>query len=339
MQIKCNHCGNLLEVNPDNLTAESSCPICQRPLDIAAEQEEETQGRNWRSIIHTCAPTFGSTVFHTCLLLMCALVSCTRGGGSGPEVVAEIGELPTETLRESVEEQLDTATEQESAENEDELLLEVDVVIPEANPVSTANLDQTLAQLMPSGASGGALSEIGSAGGSSGSLGEGVSFMGVKAYGNRICVIADASGSMSGQKLEHVKAEILETISSLRGPQRFQLIFFSSRATKFPHDGWRHPKADQGKLVAFLDQTSAGGGTNPTPAFQQAFELSPPPDIIYFMTDGLFGYTVPDEVNKLNTKRPKVQIHAISFVDQSSESLMRKIAEDSGGTYNHVPGF
>ena len=339
MQIKCNHCGNLLEIDPHQLTVESLCPVCQRSLDLAVEEVDEQQGYDWRAIANSVAPTLGSTIFHTCLLLVCALVSCQRQSGSGPEVVAEIGQLPTETLSESQEESLDTETENEASEDADELLLEVDVVIPEANPVSTASLDQTLAQLMPSGASGGSLSEIGSAGGGSGGLGEGVSFMGVKAYGNRICVIADASGSMSGQKLEHVKTEILETITSLRGSQRFQLIFFASRSTKFPHEGWRHPKVDRGKLVAFLDQTSAGGGTNPTPAFQEAFELSPPPDIIYFMTDGLFGSNVPDEVNRLNTKRPKVQIHAISFVDQSAESLMRKIAEDSGGTYNHVAGF
>ena len=339
MQIKCNHCGNLLQIDPHQLTADSSCPICQRSLDIALDEVEESEGRNWRSIAHTFAPTLGSTVFHTCLLLVCALVSCHRQAGYGPEVVAEIGELPTETLSDSQEESLDTSTENESAEDADEMLLEVEVVVPEANPVSTATLDQTLAQLMPSGASGGSLSEIGSIGGGSGGLGEGVSFMGVKAYGNRILVIADASGSMSGQKLEHVKEEILETISSLRGPQRFQLIFFASRTTPYPHQGWRHPKSDRQKLIAFLEQVNSGGGTNPTPAFRDAFEISPPPDIIYFMTDGLFGGNVPDEVNRMNTRKPKVQIHAISFIDQSAESLMRQIAEDSGGTYNHVPGF
>jgi uncharacterized protein with von Willebrand factor type A (vWA) domain len=144
---------------------------------------------------------------------------------------------------------------------------------------------------------------------------------------------------MMGQKLEHVKEEILETISSLRGAQRFQLIFFSSRPQPFPHQGWQHPKADRDKLIAFLNQVNSGGGTAPASSFQEAFRLSPPPDVIYFMTDGLFSGSVPDEVNRMNTSRPKVPIHAISFVDRSAESLMRKIAEDSGGTYNHVAGF
>ncbi|MEZ6090118.1 MAG: hypothetical protein R3C05_19240 [Pirellulaceae bacterium] len=99
------------------------------------------------------------------------------------------------------------------------------------------------------------------------------------------------------------------------------------------------PRRDDNVLVQFLQQTGSFGGTDPTPAFRDAFELSPPPDIIYFMTDGLFDPSVVGEVARLNTKRPKVQVHAISFIDNSSESLMRRIAEDSGGTYTHVPGF
>ncbi len=290
-------------------------------------------------LVNASLPAIGSTIFHTAALLLCVLVSCQREPGAGPDVVAEIGELPTETLNESNEESLEQEAESETAEDADSLSLEIEVAIPEASQVSATSLDQSLAELMPSGVSGGALSDIGSVGGGSAGLGEGVSFMGVKAYGNRICVIADSSGSMSGKKLKFVKQEILETITSLRGAKRFQLIFFASRSDGYPHVGWRHPKVDRNNLVAYLDAKSSGGGTNPTPAFQDAFNLSPPPDVIYFMTDGLFPGDVPSQVASLNTKRPKVQIHAISFMDRSSESLMRQIAEDSGGTYNHVGGF
>jgi hypothetical protein len=71
-----------------------------------------------------------------------------------------------------------------------------------------------------------------------------------------------------------------------------------------------------------------------------AFQLSPPPDVIFFMTDGLFDERAVDEIAKLNRQSGRnVQINTISFMDTSSEPLMRRIASDSGGRYRHVAGF
>ena len=54
------------------------------------------------------------------------------------------------------------------------------------------------------------------------------------------------------------------------------------------------------------------------------------------MTDGLFGPAVAGVIPALNSARRVVPIHSISFVDRSAEPWLRKIAEDSKGTYRHV---
>jgi Mg-chelatase subunit ChlD len=108
----------------------------------------------------------------------------------------------------------------------------------------------------------------------------------------------------------------------------------------FPQPGWRHPRRDRAEVARWLQDLSAAGGTDPTPAFMQAFQLSPAPDAIFFMTDGLFEEHVVDHVAQMNRQSGReVQINTISFMDTSAEPLMRRIASDSGGRYRHVAGF
>jgi hypothetical protein len=132
----------------------------------------------------------------------------------------------------------------------------------------------------------------------------------------------------------------LETLTTMGSRGRFQLIFFNTQELPYPQPGWRHPRKERADVAAWLQTVTAAGGTYPTPAFRVALSLSPRPDAIFFMTDGLFPEQVVDEVANLNRGGEKrVPIHAISFMDTSSESLMKKIAGDSGGRYRHVSGF
>ncbi|MFI4876465.1 MAG: VWA domain-containing protein, partial [Blastopirellula sp. JB062] len=177
-------------------------------------------------------------------------------------------------------------------------------------------------------------------GGGGSGVGAGASFMGLRAAGRRFCIIADCSGSMSGVKLDYVKEEILETVSSLPREAQFQVIFFQSQALPFPQSGWRHPKRDFNALSEWLKTVGPAGGTNPLPAFEIAMKYTPRPDAVFFMTDGLFDAKDVGEVKKLNDlSEPRVKVHAISFMDRSAEPLMRQIAAESGGEYRHVQAF
>src|SRR5262249_54593449 len=133
------------------------------------------------------------------------------------------------------------------------------------------------------------------------------SFLGTRATGQRFCIIADNSGSMKGAPLDHVKQELLKTLCDLKEGTQFYVIFFNTKAVAMPFDGWLDAgQASVDKVIPWLEGITAKGGTQPTPAFTQAMQLNPRPDVIFFMTDGLIPASVPDQVAAMNSQQPKV---------------------------------
>lgn len=345
MRVNCLHCNHPLSISADHLGGEVACPHCHGTVRLpeadAYEVEERRPSANVTgSWLSNSVSGFASVIAHMGLLLLFAVITCDyRGGGGGEGEEVLIAELPVENLSENPDEELDAddaEAEAEEAEDLDETLVEVNPMdssdgdMPEIDPV----------KLLPGGASGGGATNFNPLAGGGGGLGEGASFMGLHAKGTRFCIIADRSGSMEGPKLSFVKEEILETLTTMGSRGRFQLIFFNTRELAYRQPGWRHPRKDRADVAAWLQTVNAGGGTYPTPAFRVAFSLSPRPDAIFFMTDGQFPENVVDEVADLNRAGgKKVQIHTISFMDTSAETLMRRIASDSGGRYRHVSGF
>ena len=105
-------------------------------------------------------------------------------------------------------------------------------------------------------------------------------------------------------------------------------------------NGWTET-TDRAKraISRAIETLPADGGTNPSPAFQMVFAVRPRPDAIYFMTDGEFDEAVVQEVALMQSQlSAPVPVHCICFASQSGEVLMKKIAEQSKGTYTFVPG-
>ena len=346
MRVNCLHCNQPLGISADQMGGEVMCPHCQGTIRLPeAETYEYEEQRRPTSVtgswLSNSVSGLVSVVAHMGLLLLFAAVTCDyRGGGGGEGEEVLIAEMPVENLSENPDDELDADDAEAEAEQAEDLDETLEVVAPLDASDSDMSVEVNLAELTPSGASGGGSPAISALAGGGGAFGEGASFMGLHAKGTRFCIIADRSGSMEGPKLTFVKEEILETLTTMGGRGRFQLIFFNTRELPYRQPGWRHPRRDRADVAAWLQSVNAGGGTYPTPAFRVAFALSPRPDAIFFMTDGLFPENVVDEVADLNRRGGKrVQIHTISFMDTSAEALMRKIANDSGGRYRHVSGF
>ncbi|MBY0230316.1 MAG: hypothetical protein K2W96_13615, partial [Gemmataceae bacterium] len=174
-------------------------------------------------------------------------------------------------------------------------------------------------------------------------------FLGSTARGRRFCIIADNSGSM-GRNIPELKAQLLKTLAGLDKDGEFYLYCFNTRPEPMPHPGWmKAGAAEAAKVRDWIGSIKARGGTRPTPAFEAAFKLSPPPDVVFFMTDGLIPRDVPDRVAALNTGTPKAVVNTILFANaptggkgakgnNRAEDSLKRIAEQSGGTFTrYVP--
>jgi hypothetical protein len=163
------------------------------------------------------------------------------------------------------------------------------------------------------------------------------SFFGLRGGGKRICFVVDVSSSMAGTKLQTLKEELTGTIKSLKPGTMFSIVFFDDSAHTVAQ-AWMQSDADRARALQTIASQGPGSGTDPTAAFEFAFNnLSPLPDCIYYMTDGMTMTDVVGLLRRLNGGKPKTTVHAIAFGDQSLEILMKQIASENNGTYIFVP--
>lgn len=169
--------------------------------------------------------------------------------------------------------------------------------------------------------------------------GGGASFFGVEATGNRFVFIVDVSGSMSvGGKIEALRTQLTKSIQNLVETSTFCVFTFSDDALPLGNSKDWSQAIDERKRWArrCISGLAPSGGTVPINAFRMALKLRPKPDAIYFMTDGLFDPEAVDEIARLNTAH--IPIHCIAFMSPESETLLRRIASQSRGTYTFVSG-
>ena len=58
------------------------------------------------------------------------------------------------------------------------------------------------------------------------------------------------------------------------------------------------------------------------------------PDVIFFLTDGEIPEETPDVVRRAN--RRGTVIHTTAFENEGDEGILRKIAEENGGTFRII---
>jgi hypothetical protein len=174
-----------------------------------------------------------------------------------------------------------------------------------------------------------------------GAGGGGASFFGVEARGSRFVFIVDTSGSMHGERLALLQEQLITSINRLRESARFFIVEFNSTSRSlFEDTAWVEatPEAKR-RAVARIMNLKADGTTRPISAFTMAFNLRPRPDAIYFMTDGEFTEDgVVQAVARMNRFAIKVPIHGIALGREASETDLRTIAEQSGGTFTLIVG-
>jgi uncharacterized protein YegL len=188
-----------------------------------------------------------------------------------------------------------------------------------------------------SGGSGG-----GSNGGGDGSGGDGgsgattVRVFGVGGRGTKFMYVFDRSSSMTGQKLQEVKAELLKSLSALNRQHQFNIIFYDDH-----FDVWK----PGGKLVAanasnksaaegFVKAIAAQGGTTHLPPLLEAIRYKP--EVIFFLTDG--QSLKQTELEEICRQSGKISINVIQYDDGSDgkSEILRQLASRNRGQYKYI---
>ena len=170
--------------------------------------------------------------------------------------------------------------------------------------------------------------------------GSGFQFFNLATAGTKYVYVIDGSGSMTEPhkeartKLDRVKQELINSIGGLPFEMEFYVIFFNNHAVPMKAKTLQQATLDNKmKHLTWVAKIQGGGNTDPRDALKMALALEP--DVIYFLTDGVFDPKVADEVTKLNTQ--KVSIHTFCFTNNSGASMLQDIARKNNGTYKFIP--
>ena len=149
-----------------------------------------------------------------------------------------------------------------------------------------------------------------------------------------IVYVVDRSGSMV-DTFAAVRGELKRSISALRRSQKFHVVFFNSGdpIENPPMRPVNAIDANKREFFDFLDRVTPGGGTRPERAMRRALALEP--DLIYFLSDGVFDADLLDRLDEWNRSR-RTKIYTIAYLDQSGRQLLESIARQHGGEFKFV---
>lgn len=335
-------------------TTESS----QAPLSSQLHSEPESRDRDAyvTPSIGVIGAWLTSLVFHACVMVAMFLVVLpfssdpeARETWSHAQVAGEIDAPPSSIVASALSVNTastnpistavsDTANQQRTTEALRELAGRGNSPAPGADAGSGSGSGT-------GGFGGEGLPLIGIGGGGSGEPGEiglpgggpsGPEFFGVggAAQGVRSVVyVVDRSASMVGT-FHAVVAELKRSISSLRRSQKFHVIFFSGEPLEAPPGRLVNAvDAHKRQLFDFLGTIEPKGSTKPERPMRMALALQP--DIVYFLSDGVFDPSLIQKLDEWNKQR-KTRIFTIAYLDQSGREMLEIIARDHNGEFKYV---
>jgi hypothetical protein len=207
----------------------------------------------------------------------------------------------------------------------------------EATSSSASELLANQSQVPTLGGAGGG--NLGSGMGGSGGASGGTSFFGISSQGSRFCYIMDISASMlQGTRLDAAITELVSSLRKLPNFSQFYVLFYSTDFTEPPSQhGWNTARRSTlTRIINEIHRVQAHGGTLPAPAFNKAMELTPLPDVIFFLTDGQIPKSFIDELRNMLPSGKRIVVHSVAFGSGADISQMKEIAKLTGGQYKEV---
>lgn len=201
----------------------------------------------------------------------------------------------------------------------------------------------------------------------------GVTFFGISTESQRVLFVLDLSGSMKFSmtprnnpnddpsmpydeprqgdmsRLEAAKRDLTKAVSGLKDGGVFNLVLFASDVWTWSDDLVTMKPEVRAQVNEFITKSEAVGGTNIHGALERALDLAgakagatwsaPVIDTIYFLTDGRATVGVTTDTEEIlayvreRNRNAGIVIHAIGLSDAHDAVLMRRLAEENGGTY------
>lgn len=169
-------------------------------------------------------------------------------------------------------------------------------------------------------------------------------FFGKLFGGGSVVFVIDISGSMlartaSGTRLTEAYQGLMKAVGALQPGQKFNIILFADRVDVFRPAPVPAETAAKLESFAYLDsEVDCGGSTNLQEALRRALAMKP--DVILLLGDGEANTedaAILAETRHLRERHaPQLVLHTVGFYLQPgarSESLLRRLAEENGGTY------
>lgn len=294
-------------------------------------RKEVARRRFWQLIAFAVAV---SLVIHMAIVAYLHLVERAGRPARSVEMVMEFPTMRTvEEL--TAQNSLELKEPEESSLSELDKMLEPDTPAPEE--ASSSNLlESDVGSMKTLGGSG---KGVGTDDGALGGAGGAASFFGIAGTGQRFAYIVDRSGSMTGPRLAQAKQELKRSLTSLPDYAKFYVVFYSSDMDIPPgQTSWFRAKKSQIKTVSrWINSIPAEGGTEPAESFRAVFDLNPPPDVIFFLTDGRISGQQALDISQMNSRGKKVIINTIAFDNNESQILLEELAKKTGGVFRFVP--
>jgi Ca-activated chloride channel family protein len=153
-----------------------------------------------------------------------------------------------------------------------------------------------------------------------------------------VIFVLDRSGSMSGKKIEQVRAAAKDILNKLRKGDTFNIIAYDSQVESFRPELQKYDDDTRKAALGFIEGIYAGGSTNIDGALKAALgqlQDSSRPNYVLFLTDGLPTAGETNEMKIIANSKETNKIHARVFsfgvgYDLNSRLLERLVRENFG---------
>jgi hypothetical protein len=214
-------------------------------------------------------------------------------------------------------------------------------------------------------------------GGGGDGTGGGATFFNQRVKAQRVAYVIDYSQSMKGPREKLMRNELHKSIGGLMPGMSFQLIFFAGPAwvagnqvqmaghrsatvaaerkkydwicggkahdwepkgAKQKADWLTYDAPSREESLSLIAETPLVWGTNWEPALTMALAMDPPPQVVFFMTDGVTGGDAVALAKAVaaKAKAKKITINTVAMMEPRAEEAMKELAKRTAGQFTII---